>query len=55
MALPAVPKCIPSKYNISFGNMYKTSVAQNSPYPLPFPSDIKSKNAVVQFFIGYKF
>ncbi len=44
-----------ARYNISFGNMYKTSVAQNSPYPLPFSSDIKSKNAVVQFFIGYKF
>ncbi|MGE5107651.1 MAG: porin family protein [Sphingobacteriales bacterium] len=45
-----------TRYNISFGNMYKRSEVPGNPYPLPFiPTDLKSKNSVVQFFIGYKF
>jgi hypothetical protein len=47
------------RYNISFGNIYNTSsysTTNPTPYPLPFdPEDIKGKNAVVQFFVGYRF
>lgn len=47
------------RYNISFGNIYKTSAYSTTsptPYPLPFnPEDVKGKNAVVQFFVGYRF
>lgn len=47
------------RYNLSFGNIYKTSAystASPTPYPLPFnPNDVKGKNAVVQFFAGYRF
>jgi hypothetical protein len=47
------------RYNVSFGNLYKTSAYSTSspmPYPLPFnPEEVKGKNAVVQFFIGYRF
>lgn len=52
---------IGGRYNVSLGNIYKTSAYSTSsstpiPYPLPFnPSDVKGKNAVVQFFIGYRF
>jgi len=45
-----------TRYNISFGNMYKCTETPGNPYPLPLVgTDLKSKNAVVQFFIGYKF
>jgi hypothetical protein len=52
---------IGGRYNVSLGNIYKTSAYSNSsptpmPYPLPFnPEEIKGKNAVVQFFVGYRF
>jgi len=47
------------RYNVSLGNIYNTSsfsTTPTTPYPLPFnPDDIKGKNAVVQFFVGYRF
>jgi len=47
------------RYNVSLGNIYNTSSFSSTPttpYPLPFnPDDIKGKNAVVQFFVGYRF
>jgi hypothetical protein len=48
-----------ARYNVSLGNIYKTSSYSSTspvPYPLPFnPSEVKGKNAVVQFFAGYRF
>lgn len=50
-----------ARYNVSLGNVYKqyeTSSTNPMPvgYPFPFtPNDIKGKNAVVQFFAGYRF
>jgi hypothetical protein len=47
-----------ARYNVSMGNMFKNSYSNTStmPYPLPYnPADVKGKNAVAQFFIGYKF
>ncbi|MGZ3898552.1 MAG: porin family protein [Flavisolibacter sp.] len=48
------------RYNISMANPYKTagagSLPNTMPYPFPFnPADFKGKNAVVQFFVGYRF
>jgi len=48
------------RYNVSMGNIYKNyssgSGATAPPSPFPFnPSDVKGKNAVVQFFVGYRF
>jgi hypothetical protein len=50
---------IGGRYNVSLGNLYKTPAASSTspiPSPLPFnPEEVKGKNAVVQFFIGYRF
>jgi hypothetical protein len=54
------------RYNISMGSLYKqyqnmatpstTPVPMPVPFPLPVnPSDFKGKNAVIQFFVGYRF
>ncbi|MGZ3955271.1 MAG: porin family protein [Flavisolibacter sp.] len=48
------------RYNVSFGNIYKNYSTGGGttvpPSPLPFdPSQVKGKNAVVQFFLGYRF
>ena len=48
------------RYNVSCGNIYKNYSAGGGtavpPSPLPFdPSQVKGKNAVVQFFLGYRF
>ena len=46
-----------ARYNMSFGTSYKTpSTEPGQVNPLPFnPSDFKGKNAVMNFYIGYKF
>ncbi|HWJ24980.1 MAG TPA: outer membrane beta-barrel protein [Flavisolibacter sp.] len=48
-----------ARYNLSFGSLYKyqqQQAGQPNPFPLPFnPEDVKNKNAVVNFFLGYKF
>ena len=50
-----------ARYNVSLGSVYKqyeSSATNPMPigYPFPFtPNDIKGKNAVVQFFAGYRF
>lgn len=50
-----------ARYNVSLGSVYKQyESAGTSPmpvgYPFPFtPNDIKGRNAVVQFFAGYRF
>ena len=49
---------IGARYNVSMGNMFKNSTSNPTqmPFPLPYnPADIKGKNAVAQFFIGFKF
>ncbi|HUP14225.1 MAG TPA: outer membrane beta-barrel protein [Niastella sp.] len=53
---------IGARYNVSLGSMYKRyneptpGFPPPTPFPLPFdPSEFKGKNAVVQFFIGYRF
>lgn len=52
---------IGGRYNVSFGNAYKrmTSIENNptpSPFPLPFnPEEVKGKNAVMNFYIGFRF
>jgi hypothetical protein len=50
------------RYNISLGNPYKNTSGSSSvgttpmPFPLPVnPADFKGKNAVMQFFAGYRF
>ena len=45
------------RYNMSFGDTYKPAqLAPGIPSPLPFnPSDVKGKNAVINFFVGYRF
>jgi hypothetical protein len=50
------------RYNISLGNPYKNQSGSSSgsttpmPFPLPVnPADFKGKNAVIQFFAGYRF
>ena len=48
------------RYNLSLGNMYKRQQDAMSqpgmPYPLPFnPDELKGKNAVINFFVGYRF
>ena len=49
---------IGGRYNMSFGSAYKkisTSDASPIPNPLPFnPSDVKSRNAVLNFFVGVR-
>jgi hypothetical protein len=50
-----------ARYNISLGNIYEqyeTGGTTPTPvgYPFPFnPDNVKGKNAVVQFFAGYRF
>lgn len=50
---------IGGRYNLSFGGAYKqqtSSATMPVPDPLPFnPSDVKGKNAVINFFIGFQF
>jgi hypothetical protein len=47
------------RYNVSFGNAYKRRTATNTtplPNPLPFnPDEVKGKNAVMNFYIGFRF
>ena len=47
------------RYNISFGNAYKRMTESSttpSPFPLPFnPDEVKGKNAVINFFVGFRF
>jgi hypothetical protein len=48
------------RYNVSFGNAYKrmtsTSASTPSPFPLPFnPEEVKGKNAVINFYVGFRF
>lgn len=48
------------RYNLSFGNAYKRMTEQApqtpSPFPLPFnPDEVKGKNAVINFFVGFRF
>lgn len=47
------------RYNVSFGNAYKRMTATNTtplPNPLPFnPDEVKGKNAVMNFYIGFRF
>jgi hypothetical protein len=48
-----------ARYNVSFGNAYKQTSANNnmpSPFPLPFnPADVKGRNAVINIFAGIRF
>lgn len=47
---------IGSRYNASFGNAYKAPATAGFPSPLPFaPSDLRGRNAVLNFFVGYRF
>lgn len=49
---------IGARYNISFGNAFKTPDPSTMPVPMPLPFDpteLKGKNSVVNFFLGYKF
>jgi len=47
------------RYNISFGDMYKTpSSPSPTPTPTPLPSfmpDVDAKNNLVQLYLGYRF
>lgn len=50
------------RYNLSFGNLYKNMkmAMPQTPVPVPIhlpfnPSDIKDKNGVINFYIGYRF
>lgn len=44
------------RYNMNFGKSYKTPSAGGSINPLPFnPADVKGSNAVINFYLGYKF
>jgi len=46
---------IGARYNISFGNIYEQDPSSMaSPFPF-IPSDIKGRNAVMQFFAGVRF
>lgn len=43
-----------SRYNMSFGNVYEQNPSAIAP-PFPFtPSDVKGRNAVLQFFVGLR-
>jgi hypothetical protein len=49
---------IGARYNISLGNAFKTPDPSTMPMPSPLPFDpteLKGKNSVVNFFLGYKF
>lgn len=51
---------IGGRYNMSFGNAYKTPEPTANPLPMPMPlpfnpSEVKGKNAVINFYLGYKF
>jgi hypothetical protein len=46
------------RYNISFGDMYKTPTPTSSTTPPPMPSflpDVNAKNNLVQLYLGYRF
>lgn len=45
------------RYNMSFGESYKQpTLGGGIPSPLPFnPADVKGKNAVINFYLGYRF
>ena len=44
------------RYNISFGDMYKTPSSTSSTTPTPsFLPDVDAKNNVVQLYLGYRF
>ncbi|MDQ3683815.1 MAG: PorT family protein [Bacteroidota bacterium] len=45
-----------SRYNMSFGSIYEQKPPTGIPSPFPFtPEDVKGRNAVLQFFVGYRF
>lgn len=45
---------IGGRYNMNFGKTYKPSTSAIN--PLPFnPSEVKGSNAVINFYLGYKF
>ncbi|RYF87668.1 MAG: PorT family protein [Chitinophagaceae bacterium] len=47
---------IGGRYNMSLGNSFKVPAAGSVINPLPFnPSDVKSRNAVINFYLGYRF
>lgn len=47
---------IGGRYNLGLGKLYKQQYAAPSPYPLPFdPETADFKNALIQFFLGYRF
>lgn len=56
---PVKQLIIGGRYNVSFGNAYKRMTSANttpSPFPLPFrPEEVKGKNAVMNFYIGFRF
>jgi hypothetical protein len=54
---PSKAFTIGGRYNLGLGKMYKRyENASTNPYPLPFnPETTDFKNAVVQFYIGYRF
>ena len=44
------------RYNMSLGNSFKDPSSGSVINPFPFnPSDVKNRNAVINFYIGYKF
>jgi len=56
---PVKSLIIGGRYNMSFGNAYKqltTTSTSPIPNPLPFsPDDVKSRNAVINFYVGFRF
>lgn len=58
---PAKHLIIGGRYNISFGPAYKRMTESSTggtpvPFPLPFnPNEVKGKNAVINFFLGFRF
>jgi hypothetical protein len=45
-----------SRYNMSFGSVYEQEPPTGIPSPFPFtPQDVKGRNAVLQFFAGFRF
>lgn len=44
------------RYNMSLGNSFKNPGTGSVTSPLPFdPSEVKSRNAVINIYVGYKF
>lgn len=58
-AYPVRGLIIGGRYNFGFGNAYKQQTASATvpvPNPLPFnPLDVKGRNAVLSFYIGFQF